>query len=106
MKCPFELPVKANVSTVDSDRRYITGTKGFPYICGDMLKEYADYIVQAINSHEKLKTVSHNLAKTMGIDYAIRTLSASEDTMAVGAAVILKGIQSQAKQALKEAEKQ
>lgn len=53
MKCPFELPVSTNVSVVDSDRRYITGTNGFPFICGDADKDYADYIVQAINSHEK-----------------------------------------------------
>ncbi len=56
MKCPFELPVEANVSVVDSDRRYITGTNGFPFICGDADKEAADYIVQAINSYKKFKT--------------------------------------------------
>ena len=54
MKCPFELPVEANVSAVDSDNRYITGKNGFPFIFGDVKKEYADYIVQVINSHKKL----------------------------------------------------
>ena len=48
---------------------------------------------------DSLLVVSHNLAHTMGIDYAIKKLSVMEDTMAVGAAVILKGIQKQAEQA-------
>jgi len=53
-----------------------------------------------------LLVVSHNLANTMGIDYAIKKLSTiSDDTMALGAATILKGIQQQAQTAIAQAEK-
>lgn len=54
----------------------------------------------------KLLVVSHNLAKAMGIDYAIKKLSTlSDDTMALGAATILAGIQRQAKIVTAEVEK-
>lgn len=99
MECPFELPVRSYKAI---NMMYcVCFEKNVPYF-NCLTKEQAEFLVQAINSHEKLKTVSHNLAETMGIDYAIKTLSVSEDTMAVGAAAILKGIQAQAKQALKE----
>jgi len=56
---------------------------------------------------KELEVVSHNLAETMGIDYAIKKLSImSDDYMALGAATILKGIQKQAKAALAKGEKE
>ncbi len=62
MKCPFELPVVAEVSVVDSSSRYIT-TVTHKYICGDVSsKDYTDYIVQAINSHGKFKTALRIIA--------------------------------------------
>lgn len=51
--------------------------------------------------HDDLVTVSHNLTKTMGIDYAIKKLSTmADDNFALGAATILRGIQRQAEIAL------
>lgn len=59
------------------------------------------------NCHDELVAVSHNLAKTMGIDYAIKKLSTiPDDNFALGAATILKGIQNQAKAALDKVNKQ
>ena len=55
MKCPFELPVKATVSTVDTDKRYISSLDYKTFVCGDVNKEYADYIVTVINSHRNLE---------------------------------------------------
>ncbi|KKL92754.1 hypothetical protein LCGC14_1881580, partial [marine sediment metagenome] len=52
-----------------------------------------------ISAAPDLLVVSHNLAHTMGIDYAIKKLSVMDDNLAVGAATILKGIQRQAKKA-------
>lgn len=69
-------------------------------------KAQAKEVLHRCDCHDELVTVSHNLAKTMGIDYAIKKLSTSDDDMAIGAAVILKGIQQQAKIALAKAEKE
>ena len=97
MECPFELPVEANVSVVDSDRRYITGTNGFPFIFGDADKEAADYIVQAINSYEKYekyKKVVQDLvtcATKYPDDYATKDLNK-----------LIPFVIKEAKQALKE----
>ena len=55
MKCPFELPVESRESVAAVDLRYIASKNTVCYICGDVSERYADYIVQAINSHEKLK---------------------------------------------------
>lgn len=52
-----------------------------------------------ISAAPDLLVVSHNLANTMGIDYAIGKLSVMDDNLAKGAATILKGIQRQAKEA-------
>jgi len=53
----------------------------------------------------ELYVVSHNLAETIGIDYAIKKLSTmSDDDFAIGSAIILKGIQRQAKAALTKVE--
>ena len=51
MECPFELPVKKEIlprNTKNIDLYRIEGAY-FPYT-----KDEVDYIVQAINSHEKL----------------------------------------------------
>ena len=64
MKCPFELPVKAETSIVDSDSRYIT-TETHTYICGDISsEEYADYIVTAINAYDSMKEFIENTDNT------------------------------------------
>jgi hypothetical protein len=61
----------------------------------------AERLVLCWNQHDALVEVSHNLAETMGVDYAIKKLSGmTDDNMAVGASVILGGIQRQAKAAL------
>jgi len=54
----------------------------------------------------QLLVVSHNLAETIGIDYAIKKLSTiSNDNMAIGVAAILRGIQQQAKAVIEVAER-
>lgn len=74
--------------------------------------EYPDDDVNAANARliaaaPTLLVLSHNLAETMGIDYAIKKLSTlSDDTMALGAATILAGIQWQAKAVIAEVEKE
>ena len=51
MECPFELPIRSHKSNDGFFR--IRGNNGHA-ICKDIVEEdEADYIVQAINSHEK-----------------------------------------------------
>ena len=58
-------------------------------------------ICQCVNNFDGLLVVSHNLAETMAIDYAIKKLSTiTDDNFAIGAATILQGIQQQAKAAI------
>jgi hypothetical protein len=47
MKCPVKVRESSSGSYYISDFNCC-------YVCGDMRKETADYIVHAINSHEKL----------------------------------------------------
>ena len=69
-----------------------------------ILKE-AEANARSIAAVSDLLVVSHNLAKTIAIDYAIKKLATlSDDTMALGAATILKGIQRQAKEVIKKVE--
>ena len=53
MECPFELPVKKEQMPKNTKgiKLYRIDKVYFPYT-----EEEADYIIQAINSHEKLKT--------------------------------------------------
>ena len=104
MKCPFELPVEAHISSVDSDMRYITGSNGFPFICGDINTEYADYIVQAINSHEKLvKALKENYeyTKYAGANKRINTQEYMDEFFNRGLSA-----QQVVKQVLKEVEQE
>jgi hypothetical protein len=87
----------------------IKGVKGEVYPCKPDIFEqtYEDdalYLQKAVNCHEKLVEACHNLAETMGIDVAIGELAKSENPMVKGAGIILKGIQQQAREALKDAE--
>ena len=91
MKCPFETPVEARESSADPDLRYIASKNTVCFICGDVNKKYANYIVHAINSHEKL-------TKIMQISYeAICTGDQEASDKAIG-------LIEDYEQALKEAE--
>ena len=93
MKCPFELPVKAEISPVDPDLRYVASVdrSKIGYIFGDCYKDYADYIVHAINSHEKFKAALEKIWHTEVHD--------DKDCDPYGALGICKNL---AEQALKE----
>ena len=55
MKCPFELPVEKKyiVQVIEESAFHILDAYQNT-ICKGLTEETADYIVQAINSHEKL----------------------------------------------------
>jgi len=56
MECPFELPVEKKPDSKEFEGLWIVVDK-VGMIIGFPLKDFeADYIVQAINSHEKMKT--------------------------------------------------
>ena len=66
MECPFELPVKKEIlprNTKNIDLYRIEGAY-FPYT-----KDEVDYIVQAINSHEKLVEALENLREELDEDH-------------------------------------
>ncbi len=69
----MKLPVKVCESK-DSGSHYILDSHSC-YVCGDMRKETADYIVQAINSHRKMRTAlkvisdHEDLRRKAGIGY-------------------------------------
>ena len=53
MKCPFELPVRHS-SKLDRDGLHRIKTANNKNLADGMTDKEADYIVEAINSHEKL----------------------------------------------------
>ncbi len=57
MECPFELPLYSAEFTGAFDSSYCVRDPSGELICDNLLKVEADYIVQAINSHENLKEV-------------------------------------------------
>jgi len=70
------------------------------------VKEQKKIIARLKADRTALLVVSHNLAKTAAINYAIKKLATlHDDNFAVGASVILGGIQNQAKAAIREVEK-
>ncbi len=99
MECPFELPVRLN-------------KKGH-FVCGkgksyrdltprlSMLSKHKPYIVQAINSHEKLVDVCRNALTSLAITMLPRLNNnvASDND-------IIKIVISSLEQALKEAKKE
>lgn len=96
-----------NETSEDGTKRrwvYVTSKEAGEVICrvfGNPVVSVQEANARLIAAAPDLFVVSHNLAETMGIDYAIKKLSTlSDDTMALGAATILKGIQNQAKAAL------
>ena len=54
MKCPFELPTKKEVTHVTEAGVKYKVIAGTLVIAAFLSKSEADYIVQAVNSHEKL----------------------------------------------------
>jgi hypothetical protein len=63
MKYPFELPVKKIPDSKEFEGLWVVVDKA-GMIIGFPLKDFeADYIVQAINSHEKFKTALENIAE-------------------------------------------
>lgn len=104
MKCPFKLPVEKDFLCEDDGVKLfsLTNAKGsaeFPYT-----ENEADYIVQAINSHEKLvKALKENYeyTKYAGANKRINTKEYMEEFFNRGLSA-----QQIAEQALKEAEKQ
>ena len=97
MKCPFELPVEKDISTQFSGKtfyRIIDANKCS--IAVGLTEKNADYIVQTINSHEKLVEVVRHLvssATKYPEDYATKDLNK-----------LIPYLIKEAKQALKEAE--
>jgi len=63
MKCPFEIPVKKVVTHVTEVgvKYQIQITEGKRALAAYLTKDEADYIVQAINSHEKLEEALKNV---------------------------------------------
>ena len=70
MECPFELPVKAihlYTGAFGPQYRFEHGQYGNKLFSISISKEQADYIVQAINSHEKLVDVCRNALTSLAI---------------------------------------
>ena len=61
MKCPFDLPVKKVKSNIGTYYVIENRTGAEREIGFDLPKKQADYIVQAINSHEKFKIALENI---------------------------------------------
>ena len=63
MKCPFELPVEKEVTHVTEAGVKYKVIAGTLVIAAFLSKSEADYIVQAVNSHEKLVNALQYVAK-------------------------------------------
>jgi len=65
MECPFELPVKKAVTHVtEVGCKYQVQTKaGKRALAAFLTKDEADYIVQAINSYEKIQAIISRLTR-------------------------------------------
>lgn len=99
MKCPFELPVRRTQHPDIHGLFRIRARSQMP-LAKNLTKDEADYIVQAINSHEsqeKLEVVVRHLvssATRYPKDYATKDLNK-----------LIPHLIKEAKQALKEAKK-
>ena len=74
MECPFELPAYKNIT----DLGFEVTDGNLKTLFRNLTEKEADYIVQAINSHEKFKTVVQNLvssATKYPDDYATKELN-------------------------------
>ena len=65
MDCPFELPVKIS-SELDDDGLYRVRAGNKKLLFDGATKKEADYIVQVINSHEKLKSKTYGWCNDCG----------------------------------------
>jgi len=84
MGCPFELPVKKTVTHVtEAGVKYQVQTvKGKRALAAFLTKEEADYIVQAINSHDKLikiKQISYEAVYTGDQEASDKAIGLIED---------------------------
>lgn len=83
MECPFELPVEKelNVSSISGNfYRIVDARKAI--IARGILEKYADYIVQAINSYEKLikiKQISYEAICTGDQEASDKAIGLIED---------------------------
>lgn len=99
MECPYNIPLKAKYGKL-SDSWFVENAKGI-VLFFDLTEQRADYIVQAINSHEKLVDVCRNALTSLAITKLPRRL---DDIVATNDDII-KIVISSFEQALKEAEK-
>lgn len=101
MECPFKLPVEKELMQKDGTfidgkiKLYRIKPLFIPYT-----EEEADYIVQAINCHEKLVDVCRNALTSLAI-----TMLPRLDNNVASDNDIIKIVISSLEQALKEAEK-
>ncbi len=94
MKCPVEVKESA------SSGLYYISDFNCCYVCGDMRKETADYIVQAINSHEKLVEAIKSAMRIKDLWYF-----QSNEPQYFSESEALETMRNMFEQALKEAEK-
>jgi len=99
MKCPFELPLEVYYSTM-GEMWLVKDGKG-NIIWHQLTEQQADYIVHAINSHEKLVETLRNVSTSL----AITMLPKLDENVASNDEIIKIAISS-LQQALKEAEKE
>lgn len=100
MECPFELPVEKKPDSKEFEGLWIVVDK-VGMIIGFPLKDFeADYIVQAINSHEKLVKAIKGAMRIKDLWYF-----QSREPQYQNESEALEIMRSMFKQALKEAEK-
>ena len=63
MKCPFELPIEKKVTHVTEAGVKYKVIAGTLVIAAFLSKSEADYIVQAVNNHDRLEEFAKRIAK-------------------------------------------
>ncbi len=100
MECPFELPVvKKPDFDFDKTGLYRVESANTLFLSFSLKEDEVDYIVQAINCHEKFKTALEKIADQANRASMVQDRSVGIIKQTCGV------IFSEAKQALKEAEK-
>jgi len=100
MKCPFELPVKKQKQAEEGYFYKIKDAQNKMIACG-LTEDEADYIVQAINSHDQFKNHFSHIDTCLMIMANTRTEEGLRDLPKLA-----NDLRKYVRQALKEAEKE